>query len=168
MKKNTEVEENTKADMSALKRAKTQVWITLAIGSVIAVGLGILLGVSISPIIGLGFGVFVEAIVLGTSFSESKRIKRNFCKHCGAKYDYERCVAWETTDVEIKEKKIDPNNRNKQTAGSRIEHIEFVCTCENCGEETTFKKKFETATLYSDGSMKKKNLEKMIKNYFKV
>ena len=168
MKKNTVVEENTKANTSALKRAKAQVWITFAIGSIIAVGLGIFLGISISPIIGLGLGVFVEAIVLGTSFSESKRVKRNFCKHCGAKYDYERCVAWETIDVEVKEKKIDPNNRSKQTAGSRIEHIEFTCSCENCGEETSFKKKFETATLYSDGSIKKKNIEKMIKSYFKI
>ena len=169
--KKTENTDDTEVNMSAYKRSKLKVWISAGVISVIVAAIFIL--GSILLLGGAFFGICAAAISIAVLLvvwipGELKRVKRNYCQECGARYDYQTCVEWEVSEVEIKEKRINPNSDRKQVAGVRVEYVDFTCTCAKCGNETSFTQKYQTGEVYDDGSVKKRNINNVIKNYFKV
>ena len=123
----------------------------------------------LSIVVGLLWAVVAAGIIAYLYFVWTTQNKRNFCPACGTKYDYERCVAWQVSDVEIKEVNSNSNSsQGKQVIGKKMATVEFTCTCENCGDEREFTKRYEIATLYSDGTLKEYNIANMAKNYFKL
>ena len=161
-----EVEETI--DKSAYKRAKTKTWIISAVFVAIFAAIGIIGSLMLESWVGICVGVFAVIVLLVWLPGELKRVKNNFCQECGARYDYQRCVEWEVSDVVIKEKRLNPNSDRKQIAGIRVEHVDFTCTCEKCGNTISFTKKYQTGEVYDDGTVKKRNVESIIKKYFKV
>lgn len=169
--KKTESTDDIQVNMGAYKRSKQKVWTTIGIASIIltaifALGSLLLLG---NPL----FGICIAVLSIGLCLvvwipKELKRIKRNYCQECGAKYNYQTCVDWEVSEVEIKEKSTNPNSDRKQIVGVRVEYIDFTCTCEKCGKKTSFTEKYQTGEVYDDGSVKKRNIENVISKYFKV
>ncbi|MBE6594229.1 MAG: hypothetical protein E7644_00370 [Ruminococcaceae bacterium] len=160
-----------KVDMSAYKRSKRKVWISAAIvagivAAVFIVGSLLLLG---NALIGICAALISIAVLLAVWVpGELKRIRRNFCQECGARYDYQTCVEWEVGEIEIKDKKTNPNSDRKQIEGIRIEHVDFTCTCAKCGNVASFTQKYQTGEVYDDGSVKERNVDAVIKKYFKV
>lgn len=171
---NFNTSENTdeiQADMSAYKRSKMKVWITAAVIAVIVGGIFIggsllLLGNAFLGICAASLSIAVLLIVWLPG--ELKRVKRNYCQECGARYDYQSCVEWEVGEVELKEKRTNPNSDKKQITAIRVEHVDFNCTCARCGSESSFTQKYQTGEVYDNGSVKKRNIETMIRKYFKV
>ncbi len=169
-----EKSENTgeaKVDMSAYKRSKRKVWISAGIIAVIVVAIFVVGSLLLFD--GVFFGICAAALSIAVLLivwlpGELKRVKRNYCQECGARYDYQSCVEWEVSDVEIKEKRTNPNSDRKQIVGVRVEYIDFTCTCAKCGNETSFTQKYQTGEVYDNGSVKKRNIESVIKKYFKV
>ena len=170
MEENEIIEKESKVtvDMSAYKRAKVKTWIIAAVFAGIFAAIGIVGSVMLGEWVGICVAVFAIIVLLVWLPGELKRIKNNFCQECGARYDYRTCVEWEVSEVEIKEKRTNPNSDRKQIAGVRIEHVDFTCTCAKCGNEMSFTRKYQTGEVYDDGSVKKRNVEPMIKKYFKV
>lgn len=159
------------ADMSAYKRSKVKVWISA--GIILVVVAAIFIGGSLLLLGDAFFGICAAAICLAVLLvvwlpKELKRVKRNYCQECGARYDYQSCVEWEVDEIEIKEKRTNPNSNKKQIVGVRIEHVEFTCTCAKCGSEASFMQKYQTGEIYDDGSVKKRSVESVIKKYFQV
>ena len=167
-KESVEKESEEVGDKSAYKRAKTKTWIISAVFVAIFVAIGIIGGLILGAWAGICVAIFAVIVLLVWLPGELKRVKNNFCQECGARYDYQRCVEWEVSDVVIKEKRLNPNSDRKQIAGIRVEHVDFTCTCEKCGNEITFTRKYQTGEVYDDGTVKKRNIESMIKKYFKV
>jgi len=86
------------------------------------------------------FGVYIRSTDFSVFWvawlqSELKRVKSNFCRQCGARYDYQTCVEWEASEVEIKDRHTSPNSAKQQVIGIRVEHVDFICTCARCGNE---------------------------------
>ena len=167
-KKNFDEQENQEKSSlgkKQLKAVKIKTLITAIVFAAIGAGLTAVFW-AISGFLGaIVAGVFVITLIIWP-IGESKRIKRSFCRECSAKYNYDTCIEWEVTDVDIKEKRTDPNKTGKQVAGVRIETVAFTCTCEECGDVQYFTQKYQTGTLYDNGNIKAKKLEPMIKKYF--
>ena len=161
-----EVEETI--DKSAYKRAKTKTWIIAAVFVAIFAAIGISGSLMLGSWAGICVAVFAVIVLLVWLPGELKRVKNNFCQECGARYDYRSCVEWEVSDVVIKEKRLNPNSDRKQVAGVRVEYVDFTCTCAKCGNTISFTKKYQTGEVYDDGTVKKRNVESMVKKYFKV
>lgn len=112
----------------AIKKTRFTCLVGIAIGAVL-VGIGLLLrgkAQAFGVVIGLIGLVFMVAGVY-VSFSEVQRIKRLFCSKCGYGYT----IKWEESQ------------RSESDDGNRVySYVTFDCTCENCGNETSFTKKF--------------------------
>ena len=111
----------------------------------------------ISLIAGIvAFVCFVIAIMFLAI--DRPKIKRNYCKNCGEKYDYESDVSWS---------KISEDNDGKKIVAT----VEFECECGNCGEEVSFIKKFTTAEVITsqngNTSVRHYNLKDLVKKYMK-
>lgn len=91
--------------------------------------------------------------------SEKERIMRSYCPECGKKYDYENDVAWVETEENTR------SGSNGETASLEAT-VEFTCTCENCGNQTSFSKKFTIARVDKDGNVKRSNLKDLARKYF--
>ena len=158
------MEEKKKNDFS---KAKARTWLVAAIFAAIGVGLAVV-GLIFNPYIGIFIGAITVITLLVWTPGEFKRVRRNFCRECEAKYDYANNVEWEVTDVIIKEKKLNPNATGRQVAGQRTEVVDVRCVCPDCGAEQNFTVKFQTGVVYDDGTVKKKNIETLVKKYFKI
>ena len=102
-------------------------------------------------------------------FQEKQKVKRNFCPKCGKRVDYENDVEWAV--IETDEKSYNPssgNSSSRKMTEKEISTVEFTCTCAECGEETTFTKKFVTAITYDDGTVKEHNVTTLAKKYFQL
>lgn len=111
----------------------------------------------ISLIAGIvAFVFFITSIMF--LVSERPKIKRNYCKNCGEKYDYESDVSWSEISEDNNGKKI-------------VSTVEFECECGNCGEEVSFTKKFTTAEVITsqngNTSVRRYNLKDLVKKYMK-
>lgn len=173
MKENNLVKNESEktVDKRAYKRSKSKTWISAAIIAVIVSA--IFIGGSFIILGGAFFGICAALISVSVLLfvwlpGELKRVKRNYCQACGERYDYQTCVEWEVSDIEIKEKRTNPNSDRKQVAGVRVEHVDFNCTCKKCGNVASFTQKYQTGEVYDDGSVKKRNIDSLIKKYFKV
>jgi len=168
-RKNVESKDEIKTDKSSYKKAKIKTWIIVAVFAVIIIGIGILGNIFLGSIACVYIAAAFYAIVLLVWLpQELKRVKNNFCQECGAKYNYQNCVEWQVNEVEIKEKRTNPNSEKKQIIGVRIEHVNIVCTCPKCGNKNSFDKKYQTGEIYDNGAEKLRNVESLIKKYFKV
>ncbi len=77
-------------------------------------------------------------------------IKRLFCSKCGYGYT----IKWEESQ------------RSESDDGKKVYAYEtFDCTCENCGNETSFTKKFLAASVNEKGRVTGYNVEKKVKDY---
>ena len=116
------------------------------------VGIGLLLrgkAQAFGVVIGLIGLVFVVAWVYAC-FREVKRIKRLFCSKCGYGYT----IKWEESQ------------RSESDDGKKVYAYEtFDCTCENCGNETSFTKKFLAASVNEKGRVTNYNVQKKVKDY---
>lgn len=108
-----------------------------------AEGFGIVMG--LIGLIFVGVGVFEGC-------SEVQRIKRLFCSKCGYGYTIE----------------CEESQRCESDDGKKVYAYEtFDCTCENCGNETSFTKKFLVASVDDKGLVTSYNVEKKVKDYIK-
>lgn len=108
-----------------------------------AEGFGIVMG--LIGLIFVGVGVFEGC-------SEVQRIKRLFCSKCGYAYTIE----------------CEESQRSESDDGKKVYAYEtFDCTCENCGNETSFTKKFLAASVNEKGRVTNYNVEKKVKDYIK-
>lgn len=135
----------------AIKKTRFTCLVGIAIGAVL-VGIGLLLrgkAQAFGVVIGLIGLVFMVAGVY-VSFSEVQRIKRLFCSKCGYGYT----IKWEESQ------------RSESDDGKKVYAYEtFDCTCENCGNETSFTKKFLAASVNEKGRVTSYNVEKKVKDY---
>ena len=125
----------------------------IAIGAVL-VGIGLLLrgkAQVFGVVIGLIGLVFVVAWVYAC-FREVKRIKRLFCSKCGYGYT----IKWEESQ-----------RRESDDRKSVYSYVTFDCTCENCGNETSFTEKFLLSLTDAKGRTTHYNVEKKVKDYIK-
>ena len=151
------------------RRAKIKVWIFALIMAMVFSIISAVIAQFLSNEIAMAFyAICVLCELIIWLPKELKRVKRCFCRHCGEKYDYNRDVSWDVSDVEIKEKSTNPNSQGKQVVGVRYEHVDVECTCANCGEEFCFSQKFKTGVVYDNGHVDAKNIKSIMKNYFKV
>ena len=157
-----------KANKSGYKRAKRKTWIIFAVFAAIFIGIGVVGSIFLGIGAGICAGAFYAIVALIYFPGEFKRVKNNFCQECGARFDYKTCVDWEVGEIEIKEKRANPNSDKKQIIGVRIEHVNITCTCAKCGNEISFTRKFQTGVEYDNNTAKIKNVEPMIKRYFKL
>lgn len=137
----------------AIKKTRFTCLVGIAIGAVL-VGIGLLLrgkAQAFGVVIGLIGLVFMVAGVY-VSFSEVQRIKRLFCSKCGYGYT----IKWEESQ------------RSESDDGKKVYAYEtFDCTCENCGNETSFTKKFLVASVDDKGLVTNYNVQKEVKDYIK-
>lgn len=105
----------------ATRKLITEVVIALGISLVL-----IIVGSILQALVGtvgavlLGIGIFFLFGIGVHFYSTLKRIKKSYCSACGAKFDYERDIAWtETTRT---------TSADKQTVTVQIE-----CQCNACG-----------------------------------
>ena len=113
--------------------------------------------------------VVSSVVIIGILYiSWSARNKRNFCKDCGAKFNYEECVSWNVGEVEHKECNTSSNSQSKQIKAKDVATVNFTCTCKECGSVMEFSKKYDVVLYYDDGSFKKSNLSNIAKSYFKL
>ena len=135
----------------AIKKTRFTCLVGIAIGAVL-VGIGLLLrgkAQAFGVVIGLIGLVFMVAGVY-VSFSEVQRIKRLFCSKCGYGYT----IKWEESQ------------RSESDDGKKVYAYEtFDCTCENCGNETSFTKKFLAASVNEKGRVTNYNVQKKVKDY---
>ena len=134
----------------AIKKTRFTCLVGIAIGAVL-VGIGLLLrgkAQAFGVVIGLIGLVFMVAGVY-VSFSEVQRIKRLFCSKCGYGYT----IKWEESQ------------RSESDDGKKVYAYEtFDCTCENCGNETSFTKKFLAASVNEKGRVTNYNVQKKVKD----
>ena len=137
----------------AIKKTRFMCLAMIAIGAVL-VGLGLLLrgkAQAFGVVIGL-IGLVCVATGVYVSFSEVQRIKRLFCSKCGYGYT----IKWEESQ------------RSESDDGKKVYAYEtFDCTCENCGNETSFTKKFLVASVDDKGRVTNYNVKKKVKDYIK-
>ncbi len=135
----------------AIKKTRFTCLAMIAIGAVL-VGIGLLLrgkAQAFGVVIGLIGLVFMVAWVYAC-FREVKRIKRLFCSKCGYGYT----IKWEESQ------------RSESDDGKKVYAYEtFDCTCENCGNETSFTKKFLAASVNEKGRVTNYNVQKKVKDY---
>ncbi len=135
----------------AIKKTRFMCLAMIAIGAVL-VGIGLLLrgkAQAFGVVIGLIGLVFVGVGVF-EGCSEVQRIKRLFCSKCGYGYTIE----WEESQ------------RSESDDGKKVYAYEtFDCTCENCGNETSFTKKFLVASVDDKGRVTNYNVQKKVKDY---
>ena len=140
----------------ALKKTKKQLICFFAISVSVAI-LGFVLSAFVAFFAILGILGLLCAVCSAILFPGAiQQIKRNFCKKCGQRYDYEQDIAFDQEDV--------------AEEGTRITAtVAFECQCHHCGEEQQFRRKFTIAT-YDKNKCKWRydNLEKKCKNYFKM
>lgn len=129
-------------------------YLTITVIGAVLAGIGMLLrgkAQAFGVVIGLIGLVFMVAGVY-VSFSEVQRIKRLFCSKCGYGYT----IKWEESQ------------RSESDDGKKVYAYEtFDCTCENCGNETSFTKKFLVASVDDKGRVTSYNVEKKVKDYIK-
>ena len=92
---------------------------------------------------------------------ERKRIADIYCPVCGTKYDWDKDVGCEVTDSEA-------NARITVTGdvkSSAHDTVEFECHCHNCGNVTTFSKRFKTGKG-KNGHIQSQSLERLARKYF--
>ncbi|MFR2460694.1 MAG: hypothetical protein ACLTAN_02360 [Christensenellaceae bacterium] len=137
----------------AIKKTRFMCLVAIAIGAVL-VGIGMLLhgkAQAFGVVIGL-IGLVCVATGVYVSFSEVQRIKRLFCSKCGYAYTIE----------------CEESQRSESDDGKKVYAYEtFDCTCENCGNETSFTKKFLVASVDDKGRVTSYNVEKKVKDYIK-
>ena len=119
-------------------------------------------------LLALIWAVAAAGITLYLYAKWNQRNKRNFCSDCGARFDYERCVSWEVSNVERKTLNPNSNSQSKQAIQKDVATVEFKCTCEECGSEKNFSQKYDVTIWYDDGSRKDVNLKNVAKEYFKI
>ena len=166
--KEQEKEKNEKVK-TPFSRAKRKVLIFFGVAILFFVAISVLISALVDAFLGavLG-GIWIACILILALPSELKRVKRCFCHECGERYDYNRDVEWDVTEVEIKEKSTNPNSNRRQVVGIRIEHVDVECSCENCGATASFSHKFRTGEEYDDGHAKVQNIQTLVRKYFKV
>ena len=160
--------EETKAKKRPVDRARKKVWIEAVFMILLFGAIAAVISMYSAPI-GIFIGVLFVILDLCVYVpSNLKRVKRCHCRECGEKYNYNRDVEWEVTDIELKERNTNPNSDKKQIVAVRIEHIDAECHCENCGAVSSFHHKFQTGVEYDNGSADVKNIETLVRRYFKA
>ena len=66
---------------------------------------------------------------------------------------------------EMKSKKESENGRERERRKSVYSYVTFDCTCENCGNETSFTEKFLLSITNAKGRTTHYNVEKKVKDY---
>lgn len=131
----------------------------------------ILLGIGVAcTLVGLlikfagNFGIIIKGglLLLGVSFILAalgmvtfvrSRAKKNYCKSCGEKYDYNRDVEW--------------TEESEENTGRAIySYVAVHCVCNNCGEERHFNRRFRTAFIDEKGNKHYYQLEDLIRKAF--
>ena len=98
-----------------------------------------------------------------------KKDKRNFCKECGTKYDYQNDISWTITDVVRKKMSSgSSSSTSRRVCQTEEAKVDFTCSCHKCGAEVDFRLKFTVATWYDDGTYKEYNIKDMAKKYFRL
>ena len=98
-------------------------------------------------------------------FGWDKNDKKRFCDQCLVKYDYEKCIQWKKVSQYTKTY-LPSSSNNRSITEKEFETVDIVCTCDKCGMQKKFTKKFVTSTEYSDGSYTSHDLEDLIIVFF--
>lgn len=135
----------------AIKKTRLTSLVAIAIGAVL-VGIGMLLrgkAEGFGIVMGL-IGLIFVGVGVFEGCSEVQRIKRLFCSKCGYGYTIE----------------CEESRRSESDDGKKVYAYEtFDCTCENCGNETSFTKKFLAASVNEKGRVTNYNVQKKVKDY---
>ena len=157
-----------KSDPQTLQEAKNKTKKTMVLIGIIF-GIFVVLFCFLHILLAAIWLVASVLIMLYAYFSFNQKNSRNFCSDCGARFDYERCVAWEVEKVERKTLSTNPNAQNKkQEIQKDVATVNFTCTCEVCGSEKEFTQKHDLKIWYDDGTIKEINLQNAAKQYFKL
>ena len=168
MSETQKTNQQTESAPTPYQRRKKKTWIVAGVTTAIFAVLALLGTLLLGGFVGILVGIFYVLLIIVWLPGELTKIRRNFCRTCGEQYDYEDCVAWQVTKVDVKARKTNPDIKSRQTSGVRVEHVECTCTCKKCGNQSHFKTKFDTGFVYTDGTISKKDVAPMIRNYFKV
>lgn len=156
-----------KSDPKTLEEAKQKTKSTCILTGIIF-GVFAVLFCLLHILLGLIWAVAAVGILAFLKFKWNQKNKRNFCPDCGARYDYEKCIAWQVSDVERKTMNRNPNAQGKQAIKKDVATVIFTCTCEECGSQRQFSNKYDITIWYDDGSRQDVNLQNAAKNYFKL
>lgn len=122
----------------------------------------------------LGGGGVIFAVGLPILFamlfiSEKKKIKRNFCPDCQAKYDFEADIHWSVIQSErVTRSSSSSSSRTASLIAEDKSLVRCECVCPNCGKVTEFNEKVTTCKYYSDGNIQRTNLRECMRGYFKL
>ena len=97
---------------------------------------------------------FICLMIIISLSNNIKVSKKRHCRECGAKYNYNKDVAYDVTNIEVKKR-------------AQYARIDFECYCPKCGTVTSFGKKIKTAKVDKDGNIKEINIRKKSYSYFK-
>ena len=156
-----------KMDPKTLEEAKQKTK-SMCILTGIVFGVFVVLFCLLHILLGVLWAAASVGIIAFLNFKWTQKNKRNFCQDCGARFDYEECVAWEVSNVERKTMNPNSNSQSKQAIQKDVATVVFTCTCKDCGSERTFSEKYDVTIWYDDGSRKDINLNNIAKNYFKL
>ena len=160
--------EAAKSDPQTLEEANKKTTV-LCIGCGIVSVIFVILFCFIHILFAVIWAVASVGIIFYFKFILTKRNKRNFCADCGARFDYEKCVSWEVSEVERKSTPPTTDNPSgKYVVQKDVATVVFTCTCKDCGSERSFSEKYDITVWYYDGTIKEKNLKNEVKNYFKL
>lgn len=119
-------------------------------------------------ILGLLWAVASVVIIMCMRLKWNQKNKRNFCPNCGEKFDYDRCVSWEISNVERKHLTPNQNASGKQVVQKDVATVVFTCTCQSCGTEKEFSQKHDVTVWYDNGTYKEIDLNNVARQYFKL
>ena len=98
---------------------------------------------------------FIGLVAVFVYFPSVKQTKRQYCKACGEKYDYEEDVGFEIEGEE-------------STTTSVRAIVKFECHCKQCGKVHEFTEKLCVANYDAKkGRWNKRDLRTLCKKYFK-
>ena len=159
--------DDLKSDPQTLEEAKQKTKSTCILVGIVF-GIFAVLFCLLHILLGVIWALAAVGILAFLKFKWDQKSKRNFCPDCGARYDYEKCVAWEVSNVERKTLNTNSNAQSKQAIKKDVATVNFTCTCEQCGSQRQFSDKYDITIWYDDGSRKDVNLQNAAKSYFKL
>ncbi len=150
---------------NALKKLKRSCIVTSIVELILVLIMIVISALFNDAISGTFWGVLCSIVLIVCAYgiifapfnyaSERKKIGKIFCPYCGTKYDYDMNVGCDLVNV-----------RNSKMLESQFALVEFRCECDNCGKETSFRKRYKTAEIDTFGNLKIEGVERKMRKYF--
>ena len=145
----------TPTDKLAYDKAKKGI-ATMRIAFLLMIAVSLALGLLISP--AFYFFIILFAIsYLAVIPREKRKLKRSFCPHCNAHFDYSK-------DIEATE--VTRSYTSSTQSAKGVSTVRFTCTCPNCAHSHSFTKRITVARADFNGKVDFYNLSHISKNMF--